>query len=372
MPAKRIRPTTPSYLLNRVKQVQKRLQTTSADALLISHPPDIRYLTGFAGDDSWAVIKTTGHTVRIITDSRFELQVQRESPHTRVILRQSDLGSVLEKLMDRLDINKLAIQVEHTTIGQRKRLQKKLGARRLLDLDDSIVRIRSVKDAREIKLIRKALDIQEQAFCELLTWLKPGRTERAAAAYLEYTMQRLGADGPSFPTIIAADANAALPHAVPGQKKIGNRSMVLVDWGARYAGYCSDLTRIIAFGPMKRKLAEVYQVVLDAQMTAIRAVRPGRRLDEIDAVARKVISRAGYGEYFGHSLGHGLGLEIHELPVLSSRSRGELEPGQVVTVEPGIYLPGVGGVRIEDDVLVSDKGCTILSHLPKTLESAII
>jgi len=372
MTTNKIRPTIPLYLLDRVKKLQKHLRSTSADALLVSHPPDIRYLTGFAGDESWALVPTTGRSVHIVSDSRFELQIKRESPHARLILRKDQLSSVLMKLLDRLHIQKLAVQIEHVTIGQRKRLQKKLGAKRLLDLDDSLVHHRAVKDRIELKAINKALDIQERAFCELLAWIKPGKTEQEVAAYLDYCMRRLGADGASFPTIVAADSNAALPHAVPGKRKLSSRGMVLIDWGARYHGYCSDLTRVISFGRFKPKLLEIYKVVRDAQQAAIDAIRPGRELAEIDRIARKVIARAGYGDCFGHSLGHGLGLQVHEQPILSANSKGVLMAGNIITVEPGIYLPGIGGVRLEDDVLVSDKDHIVLSHLPKTLESAII
>jgi Xaa-Pro aminopeptidase len=176
----------------------------------------------------------------------------------------------------------------------------------------------------------------------------------------------------SFPSIIAADANASLPHAVPGKKKIKAGGIVLIDWGAKWGGYCSDLTRVVAVGKMKPKIREIYKIVLDAQVAAIDAIAPGKRLCDIDAVARRAIDKAGYGERFGHSLGHGIGLDIHEQPVLAAKAKGELRPGQVVTVEPGIYLPGVGGVRIEDDVLVTPRGRKVLSDLPKSLESAII
>ncbi len=185
-------------------------------------------------------------------------------------------------------------------------------------------------------------------------------------------MRSLGADGTSFPSIVAFGANASLPHAIPGQRKAKAGEVLLFDWGSRYGGYCSDLTRVVAIGKMPARMREVYQVVLDAQMAAINAIAPGKTLKEIDAVARNLIIKAGYGKQFGHSLGHGLGLNVHEQPNLSPRAEGVLEPGQVVTVEPGIYLPGLGGVRIEDDILVTPKGHEVLSDLPKDLESAII
>jgi len=237
---------------------------------------------------------------------------------------------------------------------------------------DGLLMQRAVKTPEEVSLIRKALAIQQEAFKRTCRFIKPGRSEVEVAAYLEYEMRKLGADGPSFNTIIAADANASLPHAIPGKKKIRKGGIVLIDWGAKYGGYCSDLTRVVGVGAMSRKMREVYQVVLDAQMAAIDAIAPGKKLADIDKVARDIITRAGYGKAFGHSLGHGIGLDIHEQPTLASRSVGELQPGHIVTVEPGIYLPGVGGVRIEDDVLVTPRGGQVLSSLPKSLESAMI
>ncbi|MFW6061033.1 MAG: M24 family metallopeptidase, partial [Phycisphaeraceae bacterium] len=313
-----------------------------------------------------------GSSVAILSDFRFEEQIQREAPHAKVVMRKGPMTDALKKLIDRRHVEKLALQAEHVTLAQRKALAKALGARRLAALDDGLLAQRAVKSAEEIKAIEKALRIQEQAFVETLDFIEPGRTENEITAYLEYRMRGLGADGVSFPTIVAADANASLPHAIPGKKKIKAGGSVLIDWGARWGGYCSDLTRVIALGRMKPKVREIYRVVLDAQQAAIDAIAPGEPMKAVDEVARQYIADHGYGERFGHSLGHGIGLDIHEQPALSPRSEGVLEPGHVVTVEPGIYLPGVGGVRIEDDVLVTSRGHRVLSRLPKTLESAII
>jgi Xaa-Pro aminopeptidase len=197
-------------------------------------------------------------------------------------------------------------------------------------------------------------------------------SESEVVALLEYNMRWIGGEGVSFPTIVAVGPNGSLPHAVPGRTRLKAGKPILIDCGCRADGYCSDLTRVVSIGQMPRKIEEIYNVVLEAQQAAIDAIEPGKSLQEIDAVARDIITDAGYGEQFGHSLGHGIGLEIHEQPTLSKRSEGELVAGHVVTVEPGIYLPGVGGVRIEDDVLVTEKGRRVLSSLPKDLESAII
>jgi Xaa-Pro aminopeptidase len=366
------KPTPPPWISARVKVSQKRLRTAGASALLVTNPCDIRYLTGFVGDDSWALIPMRGSKVYILSDFRFEEQIQKEAPHAVVVMRKKSLAEELAALTARVKVDKIVVQPGYLTLSMRKALAKHLGARRILAVDDGMFVQRAVKDDSEVKAIRRALSIQQQAFRETCDFIKPGLSEYEVAAYLEYRMRALGADGVSFPSIVAVDANASLPHAVPGKAKIKAGSSVLIDWGAKWGGYCSDLTRVVAVGKMKPKIREIYQIVLDAQMAAIDAIGPGKRQSDIDAIARGVIQKAGYGDRFGHSLGHGIGLDIHELPVLASKADGVLEAGQVVTVEPGIYLPGVGGVRIEDDVLVTPKGHKTLSDLPKSLESAII
>lgn len=363
---------TPQHLRDRIRKLQDRLEDAGADALFVSNPVDIRYLTGFIGDDSAALIRRDSISAHIISDFRFDEQIEREAPHARVIIRKKTIGEALGALVRRLRCKKVAIQAGHVTLAQRRQLAKHVGGKRLKNWDDGLVMQRAVKDDRELRAIRKALSIQQRAFRETLKFLKPGQSESEVCAFLEYRMRSLGADGPGFPTILAADANAALPHAIPGGKKIRANGIVLFDWGAKWGGYCSDMTRIVALRKMKPKLREIYKVVLDAQLAAIDAIAPGTKLKDVDDVARNVIRKAGYDKQFGHGLGHGIGLDIHEQPVLGKRSKGQLEPGHVVTVEPGIYLPGVGGVRIEDDVLVTQRGRRVLSDLPKDLDSAII
>ena len=264
------------------------------------------------------------------------------------------------------------MQPDYLTLNQFKAINKKLGRSILKPIADGLIVQRSVKDDAEVNTILAALKIQQEAYRQLLKWIKPGFTEESIAAQLEFTMRNLGADGPSFNTIIAADANASLPHAIPGKTKVKQGGIILIDWGARYGGYCGDMTRVVALGSMSPKMKHIYSVCLEAHMAGIAAIAPGKKLKDVDDAARKIIADAGLGERFGHSLGHGLGLDIHEEPRLSARSEGELQVGQVVTVEPGIYIPGMGGVRIEDDVLVTKTGGRVLSDLPKSLESAII
>ncbi len=355
-------------LSSRLSTLRRRFTQWHVDALLVTNPKDIRYLTGFVGDDSWLLVPHRASPI-ILSDARFEEQIQREAPGVQAVMRKKGLADALADLKP----DRFAMQSAYLTLAQHKALVKKFSPRKVKPVNDGLIDQRAVKTSSEVKCIEQALSIQQEAFRGTLKFLRPGRSEVEIAAHLEYQMRLLGADGPSFNTIIAADANASLPHAIPGPRKLARGGFVLIDWGARFRGYCGDMTRVVAMGKFPAKISEIYKVCLDAQLAGIAAIRPGARLKEVDKAARDVIVRAGYGEQFGHGLGHGLGLDIHEQPVLSFRmKKGELQPGQVVTVEPGIYLPGVGGVRIEDDVLVTASGKRVLSDLPKSLESAII
>lgn len=360
----------PAYLLTRVRALRRRMREEGVEALLVVYPPDIRYLTGFHGDDSWALV--TRGTVIIISDRRFEEELSSRHRYCRIVMREGRISEALGKVIKQIKMNQLGLQAEHVTIRQRKALVKQVGAKRLKHVEQWLSNQRSVKDEQEIKLIRKAIRIQEQAYQALLERIEPGMMEARVAALLDFEMRERGAAGPGFPTIVAAGSNASLPHAVPGGRKLKPDAPVLIDFGAVAEGYHGDLTRVIALGRMPRKVAEIYAIVREAQAAGIEAISPGAELKAVDEAARSVIRDAGYGEQFGHSLGHGLGLGVHEQPGISYRSEGELQAGHVVTVEPGIYLPGVGGVRIEDDVLVTENGYRKLSRLPSDLESASI
>ncbi|MEM6393053.1 MAG: aminopeptidase P family protein [Planctomycetota bacterium] len=368
----------PTERQTRLRSLRRRLRDAELDALLILNPTDTHYLTGFSGEDSWTLVHTraggVGGGVVIFSDGRFDEQIRREAPWAKAVMRDKGLSDELAKWVDkRKTLKRIGTQPGRVTLPLRKALVKALGAKAWdFKFDDGLAKQRAVKDAGEVKLIEKALRIQEKAFTETMAVLTPGMTELEACAELEYRMKRGGSLRPSFETIVAADANAAMAHARPGTTKLKRNGLVLFDWGAVVQGYCSDMTRVVGLGGMKPKMREVYQIVLEAQLAGIDAVKPGVSFADADAAARKVIEDAGYGEAFSHSLGHGLGLDIHEWPGLSKRQKGVFEVGMVVTIEPGIYLPGVGGVRIEDDVLVTAKGCRVLSRLPKTLDWAII
>jgi Xaa-Pro aminopeptidase len=246
---------------------------------------------------------------------------------------------------------------------------KKKGKARLQATTGVVANMRRVKDDSELAAIRKAVDIAQRGFEKLTGWLKPGMREREVAARLTYDMTRMGAQGPAFAPIVAVGRNGSLPHYEPGDGVVSDREGVLIDWGARADWYVSDLTRVVWPGSIPTELAKVYQVVREAQQAAIAAIKPGVSASSVDRIARSHIAKAGYGRRFTHSLGHGIGLNVHEGPGLRKGGEDKLEPGMVVTVEPGVYLPGVGGVRIEDDVLVTAGGHEVLSSLPSDLDA---
>lgn len=364
---------TSAVFTDRIRLLQKRIRQWKTDALLLTNPLDICYLTGFCGEDSWAVAPAKGSRISILSDTRFMVEISEDAPQAESIIRHGEtLPEALKEVANRRGFKRLAIQPAYVSLQQKKALDKTLGPRRFKLVKDGLLDQRAIKDRGEVALLKRAVDIQQRGLSATLKQIRPGMTELQITAILHYEMGRLGASGPAFGTIIAADANAAKPHAQPGLTKVKKGGILLIDWGAKYRGYHSDMTRVYALGRWPKKMAEIYNVVLEAQSAAIDAIRPGVRLKDVDAVARKIITKAGYGDHYGHGLGHGIGLEIHELPSMHPKSKGELQPNQVITIEPGIYLPGVGGVRLEDDVLVTARGRSVLCDLPKDLKSTII
>ncbi len=360
----------PPHLLARLRTLRRRMKRASVEAMLITCPADIRYLTDFAGDDSWLLV--TGRQAYVISDFRFQEQIDRTSPFVTAIMRTEAMTKTAAGLIGDHKLRRIAFQAEHLSVQLHQTLGKVIGERKWKATTGWLLEQRAIKDDHEQRAIRRAIRIQQAAFEQWRAQLRVGMTERQAVAILEHHMRDAGGEGPSFPTIVAVGPNSSLPHAVPGDAKVRRRQPILIDFGTVWGGYCSDLTRVLSIGPMSRDLREVYEVVLEAQQAAIGAIVPGVKLKDVDAVARKIICDAGHGERFGHGLGHGIGLDIHEQPTLSGRSEGTLAPGHVVTVEPGIYLPGIGGVRIEDDVLVTGNGRRRLSSLKRTVESAMI
>lgn len=363
----------PEFRLARVKALQERIRQWKTQALLVTNDRDIRYLTGFVGEDSWAIVQANSDVVTVISDSRFEEEIPHVAPGVKTVIRQSTtLQAELGKLFKKHRMKKIALQQSYVTLAQKKAIAKELSASKLQAVDDGLLKQRATKDKEEVRLIQKAVRIQEEAFTRTCRYIKPGMTEGEIAGYLEMQMRALGAEGPGFDTIVGTGANSSKPHYTPGLAKVKQGNVILIDWGATYEGYKSDMTRVVTLGKWPRKIKEIYPIVLDAHLAAADKIAPGVPLYDIWKAAHDVIRKAGYAKQFRHGLGHGIGLNIHESPNMSHRSKGELEPDQVVTVEPGIYLAGIGGVRIEDDILVTAKGHRVMCDLPKDMESAII
>ncbi|MCB9850025.1 MAG: aminopeptidase P family protein [Phycisphaerales bacterium] len=362
---------TPSRVVReRLKQARSGLARNKLPALLITNRFDHVYLTGFTGEDSAVLI--TKSTVHLISDGRFDTSIKQEAPWAKVSLRKGTLTDEIATVVRSYRLKEVGIQSDVMSVAMRAALAKKLRGVKLVDAPPVCADLRVLKDKDELALMEKATRIAEAAYRATLKTLRVGQTELEVAARLEYEMKRRGSTSPAFDSIVALDANAALPHAVPGERRIKRGSTLLFDWGATYRFYRSDLTRTVFIGSIPPKMREVYALVLAAQEKAIAAIRPGVKMCDVDAEARSRIAGEGYGDFFNHGLGHGLGLDVHEPPSLRWSSQEVLREGMVVTVEPGIYLPGVGGVRIEDDVLVTRTGHRVLSRLNKNLATAVL
>ena len=357
----------------RRRRLVRRLKLSAWSALLVSDPLDVSYLSGFSGEDSYLMVGAGWAS--LLTDGRFDEQARIECPGLEILVRKGPMTDAMADVSRRHGLRRIGYQPSNLTVSAMRRMEQRLGVRRLRPMEDGLLEQRAVKDAVEVRAIRRSAGVTQAAFRELAGrgagWFI-GRTERAVAAELDYLMQLGGAEGSSFPTIVAAGPHASLPHYRPGPTRIRAGQGLLIDWGARKDGYCSDLTRVLFLRTIPPKLARIYDVVLEAQRAGLAAVRSGATVRSVDAAARSVIERAGLGERFTHGLGHGIGRAIHELPAISSRIDQVLRPGMVVTVEPGVYLPGVGGVRIEDDVLVSPGRSGRLTSLPTAIRDMLL
>jgi Xaa-Pro aminopeptidase len=355
---------------HRLASLRRVMKSKGIGALLISRHMDYHYLTGFTGEDSAVLL--TNREVHVISDGRFDVALNRECAWARRWLRKKLLHDEVAHVCSELRLKRLSVQPEGMTVDEFIKLRALANGTTLEHAPPAVADLRKIKDDSEVKAIRKAIRVAEDAFRALLDTLAIGQTERDVAARLEYEMKQRGASDPSFPTIVAEGPNAALPHAHPGTRKLRRGSALLLDWGARVGMYCSDLTRVVFIGSIPPKIGRIYDIVLEAQRRAIAAIRPKVRVCEVDRVAREYIEQAGFGAEFNHGLGHGIGLNIHEAPSLSWRSDEPLAAGMVVTVEPGIYLEGVGGVRIEDDVLVTPNGHRVLSRLERGRDRMVL
>lgn len=347
--------------MNRIEALRSR----GISCALYDDPINIRYLTGYTGEGSLLVLPDRAV---IITDFRYVEQAQRQSPFCDLERVGADRGAnaILAEALAKAGLHELAIEENIVTVSRLRAMEKALPGVHLTALPETVLEMRTVKDEGELDCIRKALAISCQAFDDLLGVIHAGMTEKRACAELNHFMNLRGSEGNAFDTIVASGVNGSLPHAVPSDKVIEKGDLVTFDFGAKFGGYCADMTRTIAIGEISSELHAIYDAVLEAQLTSEAAVKPGAVCRDIDKIARDQLD-AKYPGAFGHSLGHGVGLFIHELPRLSFRSETILQKGHVVTVEPGVYVPGVGGCRIEDTVIVTEDGFENPVTTPKQL-----
>ncbi|HLW86071.1 MAG TPA: Xaa-Pro peptidase family protein [Candidatus Sulfotelmatobacter sp.] len=359
----------------RQHNLRERLATTQFDALLVSHLPNIRYLCGFTGSSGFLLVGEAGSV--FFTDVRYDTQARAEVNAAKVVVaREAVLKAVAERISAVRGRKSIAIEADHVTVSERNRLNALIPSRlRLKNASALVERLRMIKDEEELMLIRAAVNLGAKLFDRALEVIRPGVKESEVAAEMEYAARMAGAETMSFPTIIASGARSALPHGRASNQPIKPGGFVVCDFGVILGGYCSDQTRTVWVGAdprsADRKSAPedaraAYEGVLEAQQAAVAAVRPGVRVGEVDAAARKVLRKRGLGRYFTHSTGHGVGLEIHEAPRVATGQKDVLRPGMVITIEPGVYFPGKWGVRIEDMMAVTERGCNVLTPTSKS------
>ena len=405
-----------AYLKARHKNVREAMKQLKIDGLLLTHPPDLAYLTNFTGHDSVGLL--TAKDLYLITDFRYQEQAAAEAAWVKMFVRDDKMAPEVARALLDAGVKRVGFEANFTTFGQVNALDAAVKAAleegaeaaeekspmktltptasgrppkpaksekkavekvalpagiELVPLEEVMFNQRKVKDDHEVDLIRKSIAVAEEAFNAVREEIEVGQSEAYLAGLMHLELRSRGADGVSFNPIVAAGANSSLPHYAPGETLVQQDQPLLFDWGATYGGYCSDMTRTFMLGQVSERMKKIYRTVLAAQEEAIRFIRPGVTTRQVDQVARDVIERAGFGKQFGHGLGHGIGRDIHEMPFMRRTGEGEeLRPGMVITVEPGIYLPGEGGVRIEDDVLVTHSGREVLTTLDKSFEACHI
>ena len=350
---------------NRILRVQGKLEEKSADALFVvnrenSGQPGMKYLSGFDGSES--VLLIAQNKKYLFTDGRYFQTARNLKTDYAVKELGKNFKLRMTELCKRERVIKILFDGERMSFSNMERIKKILPAVSFVNESNLLQKIREVKDKKELRLMKKSADITCEAFLKLLPLIKEGKTEKAVAEKLEKLLKKAGAEKPAFEIIVASGKNSALPHARPTNKKLRRGELVVIDFGAVYKGYLSDMTRTVAIGKISPKLRRIYETVENAQREALATVRAGVPARTLDSIARKVIEKAGYDKYFVHSTGHGVGMEIHELPTISKGSEEKLQENSVITIEPGIYIPGLGGVRIEDMVIVRKSGSENLTE----------
>lgn len=350
--------------MSRVTEIQMKLKKFNCDAILITSPYNLRYASGFTGSTGLSVI--TKEKAFFVTDFRYTEQAAEQAKGFEIIQNKGSIYAEAAKIIEAEKISTLGFEKDFVTFSTYQVLQELLECT-LEPISGLIEELREIKNEEEVALIQKAIQITENAFEHILDYIKPGQTEIAIANELDFFMRGQGASGVSFDTIVASGVRSAMPHGVASEKKIETGDMVTIDFGCYYKGYVSDMTRTFAVGDPGDELKKIHQIVLDANLKVTEAAKASVTGAQLDAIARDYITEKGYGDAFGHSTGHGIGLEVHEGPGIHSRNEKKLVEGNVITNEPGIYLPGLGGVRIEDDLLITKDGNKNLMTCSKEL-----
>jgi Xaa-Pro aminopeptidase len=350
--------------MEKIEKLRSNFSAHGIDGILITSPFNRRYISNFTGTAGAVLISTD--KAQFLTDFRYVEQATKQCQGFEIIKTTGSIPEAVAEQVKQLGIQKLGFEEDYLTFSSFKLYDKEIEAE-LVPISGVIEKLRLIKTDSELKILKVAADIADAAFKHILDFIRPGKTELEVSNELEFFMRRAGATSSSFDTIVASGHRSALPHGVASDKVIEAGDIVTMDYGCYYNGYVSDITRTVAVGEPDAKLKEIYDIVLEAQLRGMAGIRPGLTGKEADAITRDYITEKGYGEYFGHSTGHGIGLEIHEGPGLSMKSDVVLEPGMVVTCEPGIYIPGLGGVRIEDDTLITKDHNEALTHSTKEL-----
>lgn len=350
--------------MTKLTKLRFDFQDNNIDALLVTSPINRRYITNFTGT-AGAVLITSTEAI-LITDFRYTEQAKKQAGDFTVVEHAGPIEDEIAKQIKRIHIEKLGFEEDHLTYADFKRYEKSFAAE-LVAVKEMIESLRLIKTEEEITTLKKAAEIADKAFEHILSYIKPGVLEIDVANELEFFMRKKGATSSSFDIIVASGFRSALPHGIASNKVIEQGELVTMDYGALYNGYCSDITRTVAIGEISEELTTIYETVLEAQKRGVEGIKPNMTGKEADDLTRDYINERGFGSYFGHSTGHGIGLEVHEGPGLSPRSSTILQKNMVVTVEPGIYIPNVGGCRIEDDVVITDTGNERLTTSTKDL-----
>jgi Xaa-Pro aminopeptidase len=341
------------------------MKENKIEGLLVTSSYNLRYISGFTGTAGVALITETKAV--FITDFRYLDQATEQAVDFDIVKHETSLNEEIASQINELDIEKLSFEKENVSYGQYLEYKTLFTSTTLVAISGIIENLRLIKDEQEIKILKEAANIADSAFEHIINYIKPGLTELNVANELEFFMRKQGAAASSFEVIVASGIRSALPHGVATNKIIKKGELVTLDFGAYHKGYCSDITRTVAVGKPSSELEKIYYTVLEAQERGMNGLKPGMTGKQADALTRDYITAQGYGDYFGHSTGHGLGMEVHEAPGLSKKSVTILEPGMVVTVEPGIYISGVGGTRIEDDTVITKNGNEALTCATKRL-----